>query len=163
LRQRHQLPPDRGAAAVEFALVLPLLFLLLFGIIQYGYGFFQLQAAQATAHEAVRRAALGIDDCDGTGAGSLVSFDDVVTGVAEGNGMALDDITRRRLVYDNDLGTDDPPQPGDSVQVEITYTPGLDFPLIPYPETITRRASTTVMDVGGLVSPLCDLQATSDG
>ena len=67
--RRRENTGETGAAAVEFALVLPLLFVLLFGIIEFGFGLFQLQAAQATVREAARGVALGVDDCaevDGT-------------------------------------------------------------------------------------------------
>jgi Flp pilus assembly protein TadG len=50
---------DRGAAAVEFALVLPILLLLVFGIIDFGRALnAQLTITQA-AREGVRLAALG--------------------------------------------------------------------------------------------------------
>lgn len=140
---------------MEFALVLPLLFLLLFGIIQYGYGFFQLQAAQATARETARRAALGVDGCTGLTGDSLVSFQEIVDVAAKGNGMAVDDITTQRLDFDNTLGTDDPPARGDTVKVSITYAPGLKFPLVPYPDSITRTALTRVEDVGAMSGTLC--------
>lgn len=45
---------ERGAAAVEFALVAPLLFLLLFGTIQYGLYFFDAQGTRNGAREAAR-------------------------------------------------------------------------------------------------------------
>lgn len=54
---------DRGAASVEFAIVSVLLFTLLFGIVQYGYYFFQATAAEHAAREGARAAAVGIDDC----------------------------------------------------------------------------------------------------
>jgi Flp pilus assembly protein TadG len=51
--------PDRGAAAVEFALVLPLLLLILFGIIDFGRALnAQITLTQA-AREGARLAALG--------------------------------------------------------------------------------------------------------
>src|SRR3954449_10184554 len=46
---------DRGAAAVEFALVAPLLFIMLFGIIEYGIWF----ADSISARQAVRDGARG--------------------------------------------------------------------------------------------------------
>ena len=62
MRQRPCSGPrvrDRGAAAVEFALVLPLLLLVLFGIIDFGRALnAQLTLTQA-AREGVRLAALG--------------------------------------------------------------------------------------------------------
>jgi hypothetical protein len=143
---------DSGAAAVEFALVMPLLFLLIIGIIQYGYGFFQLQAAQSTIREAARSAALGIDTCDDWAA--------VVRDAAEGNGMAAGAVQSIRLDFDNDIGTDVPPERGDSLTATLTYAPSLDFSLIPYPDTLTRRARTTVEDVGALQSPLCTANPT---
>lgn len=55
---------DRGAAAVEFALVLPLLLLLVFGIIDFGRALnAQLTLTQA-AREGVRLAALGYPDAN---------------------------------------------------------------------------------------------------
>ena len=50
---------DRGAAAVEFALVLPVLMLFLFGIIQYGYGLLQLQAFNSALSDASRTSLRG--------------------------------------------------------------------------------------------------------
>lgn len=49
---------ERGAAALEFAVVLPLLVLLVFGIVQFGFAFWRLQAVQAAAREGARIASL---------------------------------------------------------------------------------------------------------
>ncbi len=49
---------ERGAAAVEFAIVLPVLVLLVFGIIQWSIYFNRLQGLQAAAREGARVAAL---------------------------------------------------------------------------------------------------------
>lgn len=49
---------SRGAAAVEFALVAPLLLLLLFGILSYGYMLSFRQAMSQAAGEAARSAAV---------------------------------------------------------------------------------------------------------
>ena len=57
--------PDRGedgAAAVEFALLLPLLVLLLFGFIQFGLAFNTRIQATNAAREAARQAVVGVDD-----------------------------------------------------------------------------------------------------
>ena len=60
MRSRRALPAqDSGAAAVEFALVLPLLLLLVFGLIDFGRAYsMQISLTQA-AREGVRVAALG--------------------------------------------------------------------------------------------------------
>ena len=47
---------DRGAAAVEFALVVPVLFLLVFGIMDYGRLFFDSVSLRQGAREAARQA-----------------------------------------------------------------------------------------------------------
>jgi len=63
-RRRHDGHLDRGAAAVEMALVLPLLLLVLFGLIDSGRAFnAQMQLTQA-AREAVRVKALGGTNVD---------------------------------------------------------------------------------------------------
>ncbi|MAO80878.1 TadE/TadG family type IV pilus assembly protein [uncultured Nocardioides sp.] len=49
---------ERGAAAVEFALVVPLLLMLVFGIIQYGYILSFRQALSQGAAEGARAAAV---------------------------------------------------------------------------------------------------------
>ena len=54
-------PRDRGAAAVELALVLPVLLLLLLGIIGFGRAWSWQIALTQAAREGVRVAALGMD------------------------------------------------------------------------------------------------------
>jgi Flp pilus assembly pilin Flp len=56
-----------GAAAVEFALLLPLLVLLLFGFIQFGLAFNTRIQATNAAREAARQAVVGIDDWNNVG------------------------------------------------------------------------------------------------
>ena len=56
---------EGGAAAVEFALVLPLLIALLFGILQFGWYFFVANNASSAAREGARRVVVG--DCWGSG------------------------------------------------------------------------------------------------
>jgi len=52
---------QRGAAAVEFALVLPLLLLLVFGIIAYGYMLSFRQSMSQAAAEGARAAAVNVN------------------------------------------------------------------------------------------------------
>ncbi len=51
-------PRARGAAVVEFAVVLPLLLTILFGIIEYGWVFMVRQTLQTAAREGTRIAVL---------------------------------------------------------------------------------------------------------
>ena len=50
---------QRGASAVEFALIAPLLFMLIFGIIGFGIGFMQLQTIRGAVREGARISAVG--------------------------------------------------------------------------------------------------------
>jgi Flp pilus assembly protein TadG len=54
----HKERSERGAAAVEFALVMPLLFLLVFGIIEFGFIFNKELSVTHSAREGVRVYAL---------------------------------------------------------------------------------------------------------
>ena len=80
--RRRENTGETGAAAVEFALVLPLLFVLLFGIIEFGFGLFQLQAAQASVREAARGVALGVENCG--------EVEDLVERAAQNSGLGID-------------------------------------------------------------------------
>lgn len=55
---RRSVADERGATAVEFAVVLPLLMLLLFGIIEFGMTFWRAQSLEAAAREGARIASL---------------------------------------------------------------------------------------------------------
>ncbi len=57
---------QRGAAAVEFALIFPVLFLFTYGTIAYGFAFYVQQSLNFIAEEAVR-AAVAVDPSAGDG------------------------------------------------------------------------------------------------
>jgi Flp pilus assembly pilin Flp len=58
---------QEGAAAVEFALLLPLLVLLLFGMIEFGLAFNTRIQATNAAREGARQAVVGIDNWSDVG------------------------------------------------------------------------------------------------
>ncbi|GAB6897888.1 TadE/TadG family type IV pilus assembly protein [Kineosporia succinea] len=137
-------PPkaERGAVAVEFALVLPLLMLFLFGVIQYGYGLFQLQSFSAALNEASRRASTGVADCPG--------FEGLVQQTVSANGLSPDDVAGARLEWltQNNSVTTVPERVLGQVRITATYKPfDIGIPLIPFPDTITRSSTSTVQSV----------------
>jgi len=64
---RDRISREEGAAAVEFALILPVLALLLFGVLEFGRVWSQYQVFQGAAREGARCAAVqatGFSDCE---------------------------------------------------------------------------------------------------
>jgi Flp pilus assembly protein TadG len=55
---------EEGAAAVEFALIVGLLAILIFGLLEYGIAFWQVQNLRAAAREGARVAAVRGDNGD---------------------------------------------------------------------------------------------------
>jgi Flp pilus assembly protein TadG len=72
----HKLRDEDGAAAVEFAIVASLLFVLIFGIMEFGIAFFQLQNLRSSAREGARVAAVG---------GNRTEIRDALVGGASGS------------------------------------------------------------------------------
>jgi Flp pilus assembly protein TadG len=62
MSMRGKLRREDGAAAVEFALIVGLLAILIFGLFEYGLAFWQVQNLRASAREGARVAAVGGDD-----------------------------------------------------------------------------------------------------
>jgi Flp pilus assembly protein TadG len=64
MKIQARLRREEGAAAVEFALIAGLLFMLLFGMIEYGFAFFQMQTLRGATREGARVAAVGGTNSD---------------------------------------------------------------------------------------------------
>ena len=62
MKQRGKLRDEDGAAAVEFALIVGLLAMLVFGLIEYGVALWQMQSLRAATREGARVAAVGGTD-----------------------------------------------------------------------------------------------------
>lgn len=58
-RRRVSARREDGSTLVEFALVVPILVAVLLGVLQYGYHYWALESAAASAREAARRMAVG--------------------------------------------------------------------------------------------------------
>jgi Flp pilus assembly protein TadG len=130
---RSRLRREDGAAAVEFALIAGVLAMLLFGMLQFGLAFFQLQNLRAAAREGARQSAVLADRA--TVEARVV---DASNGAMAGNEAAI------HLVPDEKTCLDD--EALDTTRVEIAVselTGGLadiftvDIPLMP---TITISA-----------------------
>ena len=84
---------DRGAAAVEFALVMPVLFLLLMGIIDYGLWFTDSLSVRQGVRESARQAAVlhAATGCTGTGMAAVAcgTRAQIASGVGGGAAYAM--------------------------------------------------------------------------
>lgn len=123
---------ERGATAVEFALVFPIVFAVMFGIIQYGIYFWGRSTAAASARESARQLAVGTDwPC--SQAQALAKVNDAGRGVV---------VTRRYLNGTNSAVV------GDLVEVTVTATT-LAPTLLPVPGggQITEVATARVENI----------------
>lgn len=104
---RHDIGHDRedGQAVVEFALVLPILTLIIFATIQFGLAFWNMQQVSAAASEGARRAAVSRTATDRDGR--------VVTAVRN----ASPNLTPTRL----NVSTSSTWAPGSTVTVTVRY------------------------------------------
>lgn len=134
---------DGGASAVEFALISTLLFLLLFGTLQYGWYFYQRQGASNAVREAARASSVGRYAC-GTLATQLTGV------VAKNLSRNTAGLTVRRT-YARSGSAVTTPAVGDELQVSVAFRP-LDMGLLPLPDQdpatsgpqIVQAAYTTV-------------------
>ena len=120
-----------GAAAVEFALLLPLLVLLLFGFIQFGIALNTRIQATNAAREAARLAVVGVDDWSDVGG---LPFWQVVREQA-----GLDTITNCSLTSEEAVGG--------RLTVSFDYPLDLVIPFLPSPpswQTGTAKASMRI-------------------
>jgi Flp pilus assembly protein TadG len=129
---------DSGAAAVEFAIVSLLFFYLVFGVLQYGFYFFQLQSGSAAARHGARLASVGIDT-DALGCTAFIGQVEGQVGSA-----APTDVTVT-------VGFEDPPDVdvGESVTVTVAFPiTKFGFPFIPLPgDTISQQATARIEKV----------------
>lgn len=115
--------PNRGAAAVEFALVLPFLLLLVFGLIQYGLYFWALQGGSDLARGAARLSAVG-------NANACSTLTTSVTGSAGGWASTTPTVKRTYTDAETVNGVSGQWEPGDKVTVTVTFSAiDLKFPI----------------------------------
>lgn len=112
---------ERGASVLEFALIVSFIIVpLIFGIIQYGYHYWALETAAATAREAARAAVVGTDwDCTAQRAADLAQ------------GPAVGDTAPQvSLTYDTPDGT---ARVGALATVTVSFD-SLDLGFLPIPD-----------------------------
>jgi Flp pilus assembly protein TadG len=79
---------EEGAAAVEFALIVGVLAMLIFGMLQFGLAFFQLQNLRAATREGARVGAVGAPVDDGT-PNSITARVQAASGISTSFGSSL--------------------------------------------------------------------------
>lgn len=126
---------DRGSVVVEFALVVPLVLMILVGVVQYGYHYWAMQTAAASAREAARRLVVGTDPTC-----TVAEAQDRAGGPAVGS-------TLPSVVYTFDNATNTAER-GALVTVTVTIQ-SLDMGLVPLPSggVVTQSATNRVENV----------------
>ena len=118
---------ERGSVVVEFALVLPILMLLLFGIIEFGRGYNAKIQLTSAVREGARKVALG-----GTTAEAVTITKDAAPGL-NGNSITVTVV--------ESCGVN--PPPGSNARVQASYPFGYDIPLF--------RSATVTLSVTGVM------------
>jgi Flp pilus assembly protein TadG len=106
-RRRHS---QRGQTTVEFALILPALFLFLFGIFQVGGAYFNKEALQTSARDGARAASIHTGDT-----WANIQADAIAAVKANATGLTWSKVTTSVTCSTATCGT------GDVVTVTLTY------------------------------------------
>jgi Flp pilus assembly pilin Flp len=131
---------EDGATALEFGLIVPIIFLGIFGIIQYGFMFWSLQTASATAREAARSLIVGtVESC------TLTRATDLARNPSVGGTP-----TATATYYDASGAVVPAPVEGGLVEVEVALeTLSLNLPFLPLPDggNVRQTAEARVENV----------------
>lgn len=140
---------DSGASAVEFALVLPILLILVFGIIQYGWYFYAMQAGTSATSDVARRMSVG--DCQTTASRDALLAQRL--GTARANSTSITATPTYKSAAGAPATT---PEVGGTLALQVEFqTFDFNFPLIPVPDngkvtrTVTVRVEDTTASAGG--------------
>jgi Flp pilus assembly protein TadG len=125
-KRADNLTGERGAAAVEFALIATVLVMLLFGILEYGRVFSELEVLESAAREGARAASVHCGKAEGCTAADIQTA--VETAAA---GYALD------APPTADRNCSDTANFGNPVTVGWTQTFEIDIPFVTLP-TLSR-------------------------
>jgi Flp pilus assembly protein TadG len=133
-------PRQRGIALVEMALVLPLLFLLLFGLIEYGWLFFKYQQIAGAARHGCR-----------IGVAQGKSSADVDVAINDLMGKAKLTGKFSRVISPGEVLT---AAPGSTVTVTVTVPyAGIDLTGFPLPLPTDLVGATSMVKEGAPLSP----------
>ena len=102
----------RGQVLVEFALVLPLLITLFFGIAEMGFLFFQDHTVNSVCRRAARAAAVGMTD---TQVKTFIKAQCVNFGITDAQITVVETDNSQTVVAGN------PRTPGDDIRVMVTH------------------------------------------
>ncbi len=145
---RREVTDQRGASAVEFALVLPIFLLLLFGIIQYGTIFLvrnqMIDATSDAARSAVTYQSIG--------AAVYAARTELQQDVQQdGAGLIPINCSNPALTCSAsqiDAPTCNAPQNYSCLRVTVTYNykkhPVIDFPLLPTPSSLSVSSNVLI-------------------
>lgn len=131
---------EDGAAALEFGLVVPIIVLMIFGIIQYGYLYWSLQTAAATAREATRQLIVGTDPTCTLANAVLMAAGPAVGGTP----------TATPVYRDGGGAVVAAPVEGGTVSVAVSFrTLDMGIPILPIPAdgTVTQEVTNRVENV----------------
>ena len=126
---------DRGSTIVEYALVFPIVLLVVLGIIQYGYHYWALETSAASAREAARLLIVGNDPA--------CTRDRALEAAAAPHvGSGTPTVT---FAYGSPPSTGNPAVRGTLVTVTVTIQ-SLDLGILPVPDDgrITQTATNRV-------------------
>jgi len=140
-----------GAAVVEFALVVPLLLTLVFGIIQYGWYFYAMQSGTSATGDALRRLSVGA--CQSQSERDALIKSDL------GGALSGSTLTTNSVVYKDASGTvTGSPVAGGSATLTVAFpTLNLKFPFIPVPNggTVSRTQTARVEQISAASGTAC--------
>jgi Flp pilus assembly protein TadG len=147
----HRRRTQKGAAAVEFALIAPIFILLIVGLIQYGFYFYAMQSGTSAVGEATRRMAVGDCQAESEVKNLLYGRLGAATTATSSSGITIN--TRSYTKADGTTTTASPGEIGGTVTLTATFpTINLNFPLISMPNggNVTRSATARIEDVSSM-------------
>lgn len=147
-RRRTRSRAEDGAAAVEFALIVGPLLLIVFGLIQYGFFFYAAQTGSSAANSALRQLAVG--NCqDSTKLATYIN--NRIQGSSNGNAT----ITTTYYDQSGNVVTNAPVAQnvpiGGTVKLTISFKPiDLKLPFVPFVSSnpVERTVQARVEDTG---------------